>query len=58
MAPIPSKFKVKPVLNDYACRVSFQVLSRAFSAIITYHDEEYKPKGNGICVSLIMLLLL
>lgn len=43
--------KVKKALNDWACKFSFRLLSRVFSAIITYHDEEYKPNGNGICVA-------
>lgn len=42
---------LKKSLNDYACKFSFRLLSRVFSAIITYHDEEYKPSGNGICVA-------
>ncbi|CAL8098838.1 unnamed protein product [Orchesella dallaii] len=49
---IPPKLgKIKKVLNSWACKFSFRLLSRVFSAIITYHDEEYKPNGNGICVA-------
>lgn len=31
--------------------VSFRVCCRAFSAAVTYHDEEYLPKPGGICVA-------
>lgn len=47
----PKLMKIKSTLNDWACKFSFRLLSRVFSAIITYHDEEYKPNGNGICVA-------
>lgn len=43
--------KVKKALNDVACKFCFRLLSRAFSAIVTYHDTEYKANGNGICVA-------
>jgi glycerol-3-phosphate O-acyltransferase 3/4 len=51
VGPIPRTWKFKRVLNDWACRISFRVFSRAFSAIITYHDEQFKPTSNGICVA-------
>jgi glycerol-3-phosphate O-acyltransferase 3/4 len=51
VGPIPNGWRFKRWLNDWCCRVSFQTLSRAFSAIITYHDEQYKPNKNGICVA-------
>ena len=38
-------------LNDHASKFCFRLLSRAFSAIITYHNEEYRPTKNGICVA-------
>ncbi|CAG7833359.1 unnamed protein product [Allacma fusca] len=38
-------------LNDYASKFSFRLLSRAFAAIIHYHDEQYRPTKSGICVA-------
>lgn len=43
--------KFRKRLNDHASKFCFRLLSRAFSAIITYHNEEYRPTKNGICVA-------
>ncbi|KAJ8921918.1 hypothetical protein NQ315_008552 [Exocentrus adspersus] len=44
----PGEFKQK--LNRYVSVMCFGILSRAISAVVTYHNEENKPK-NGICVA-------
>lgn len=31
--------------------VAFRMCCRAFSAVITYHDEQYMPNSSGICVA-------
>lgn len=30
---------------------AFRILSRSVSAVVNYHNEEYQPKGGGICVA-------
>ncbi|XP_039254793.2 glycerol-3-phosphate acyltransferase 3-like [Styela clava] len=35
----------------FANIVAFRICCRAFSAVITYHDEQYMPKSSGICVA-------
>jgi glycerol-3-phosphate O-acyltransferase 3/4 len=42
------EFKQK--LNKYVSVVCFGILSNAISSVITYHNEENKPK-SGICVA-------
>ncbi|EEZ98897.2 glycerol-3-phosphate acyltransferase 4 isoform X2 [Tribolium castaneum] len=40
----------KQKLNKYVSIMCFGILSNAISSVITYHNEENKPK-NGICVA-------
>lgn len=37
----------------YACAslMCFRIMSRSFSAIVTYHNKENRAKGGGICVA-------
>ncbi|XP_050505811.1 glycerol-3-phosphate acyltransferase 4 isoform X2 [Diabrotica virgifera virgifera] len=44
----PGEFKTS--INKYVSIMCFGILSRAISSVITYHNEENKPK-NGICVA-------
>ena len=48
---LPDKWIIKKKLNNHASKFSFRLLSRAFSAIVTYHQIENKPRMNGICVA-------
>lgn len=48
---LPDKWVLKKKLNDHASKFSFRLLSRAFSAIVTYHQTENQPTKNGICVA-------
>lgn len=41
----------KRSLNNWVSKFCFRLLSRAFSAIITYHCVRNKPISNGICVA-------
>jgi glycerol-3-phosphate O-acyltransferase 3/4 len=38
-------------LNHYATRILHRILSRVFSAIITFHNQEFKAKPGTICVA-------
>ena len=40
----------KQKLNKYVSVMCFGILSNAISSVITYHNEENKPK-SGICVA-------
>lgn len=42
---------VKRWLNQYATRILHRILSRVFSAIITFHNPEFKAKPGTICVA-------
>lgn len=44
----PGEFK--SLLNKYVSIMCFGILSRAISSVVTYHNEENKPK-SGICVA-------
>jgi len=48
---LPERLSLKKKLNNRASKFSFRLLSRAFSAIVTYHQKENKPTRNGICVA-------
>lgn len=48
---LPDGWKLKKTMNSYVSKFCFRLLSRAFSAIVTYHCMENKPGGSGICVA-------
>lgn len=31
--------------------ISFRILARCLSSVITYHNKEYRPKNCGVCVA-------
>ncbi len=35
----------------WAARTCFRILSRSFSAVISFHDTQYRPQSDGICVA-------
>lgn len=43
--------KLKQILNRYFSLVCYRILSRSFSAIITYHNRENMARPKGICVA-------
>jgi glycerol-3-phosphate O-acyltransferase 3/4 len=46
--PIPW---LKRWCNKKAMLITFRLLARALSAVITYHNKEYAPRSSGICVA-------
>lgn len=48
LIPIPW---MKRLIYHYISVMSFRILSRSFSAVITYHDSQNKAKPGGICVA-------
>ena len=39
-----------PIYN-WAAKTCFRILSRSFSGVIQFHNKEYRPKSDGICVA-------
>lgn len=38
-------------MNDAASLIAFRIIARSISAVINFHNEEYKPKNCGFCVA-------
>ncbi|XP_036333375.1 glycerol-3-phosphate acyltransferase 3 isoform X1 [Rhagoletis pomonella] len=49
-ALIPFEFLRHPCA-DLAFKITFRVMTRSLSAVITFHNTEFKPKGSGFCVA-------
>lgn len=47
---IPNR-DLRRLVNKYVSIMCFGILSRAISAVITYHNAENQPKEGGICVA-------
>jgi glycerol-3-phosphate O-acyltransferase 3/4 len=43
--------KLRRWLNHNAMMITFRLLARGYSAVITVHNKENIPKRNGICVA-------
>ena len=39
-----------PIYN-WAAKTCFRILSRSFSGVIQFHNREFRPKSDGICVA-------
>ena len=49
---IPNYFaKLKLIVYNWAALTCFRILSRSFSAVIRFHNSEFRPKSDGICVA-------
>jgi glycerol-3-phosphate O-acyltransferase 3/4 len=46
--PDPS---VRKWMYSWAARSAFRILSRSFSAVISFHDTQYRARSDGICVA-------
>lgn len=44
-------WKIRNPLYDWAALTCFRILSRSFSGVIHFHNEQYRPKSDGICVA-------
>lgn len=47
---IPVK-ETRRYLNDLAFKISFRIICRSLSAVVTIHNKEYRPKHCGFCVA-------
>ena len=49
---IPNYFdKLKLIVYDWAALTCFRIISRSFSGVIRFHNSEFRPKSDGICVA-------
>lgn len=46
-----SNEKIRRYANDIMFKVSLRLLIRSLSSVVTFHNTEYRPKGNGFCVA-------
>ena len=52
MSVIPSPLSfIKRHIYNWASLTCFRILSRSFSGVIRFHNQEYRPKSDGICVA-------
>lgn len=42
---------VRQKVNDILFKVIFRLICRSLSAVITFHDTEYRPQRMGFCVA-------
>lgn len=47
---IPNQ-RLRRLVNDTVSLIGFRIVARSLSAVITFHNEEYKPKNCGFCVA-------
>ncbi|XP_058446988.1 glycerol-3-phosphate acyltransferase 3 isoform X1 [Malaya genurostris] len=47
---IPQR-KLRIQANEYVFKHTFRIICRSLSAVIRFHNEEYKPKKCGFCVA-------
>jgi len=43
--------KLRMIMYNWGAKTCFRILSRSFSAVIQFHNQEYRPKPDGICVA-------
>jgi len=52
MSVIPSPLSfIKRHIYNWASLTCFRILSRSFSGVIRFHNQQYRPKSDGICVA-------
>ena len=39
------------IMYNWGAKTCFRILARSFSAVIQFHNQEYRPKPDGICVA-------
>ena len=47
---LPFEFLRRGVYN-FVALTSFRILSRSFSAAVSFHNVQHRPKSDGICVA-------
>lgn len=43
--------KFKRYLNSKAFKMTFRILARSLSVVLTFHNTKYKPNKGGVCVA-------
>lgn len=47
---VPHK-QLRRWMNDTVSLIGFRIIARSLSAVVYFHNEEYKPKSCGFCVA-------
>lgn len=42
---------VRMYVNDKMFKVAFRLMCRSLSAVVTYHNLQYRPRNKGFCVA-------
>lgn len=42
---------VKRWLNDRAFIITFRIMMRSLSAVLRFHNKQYRPSRGGVCVA-------
>lgn len=50
MSCVPHE-RLRRWMNNAVSLIGFRIIARSISAVITIHNEEYKPKNCGFCVA-------
>ncbi|XP_017868618.1 PREDICTED: glycerol-3-phosphate acyltransferase 3 isoform X2 [Drosophila arizonae] len=50
VALVPYRFLRRP-LADLCFKITFRLISSSLSAVITFHNKQYKPTSTGFCVA-------
>jgi glycerol-3-phosphate O-acyltransferase 3/4 len=43
--------RLRRKMNDAASLIGNRIIARSVSAVMTFHNEQYKPKSGGFCVA-------
>lgn len=43
--------KYRRVVNDVLFKMAFRLLCRPLSAVVTFHNTQYRPTSTGFCVA-------
>lgn len=41
----------RKTMNSAVSLIGFRIITRSLSAVIIFHNEQYKPKNRGFCVA-------
>lgn len=47
---IPST-RCRKYVNDFLFRAGFRLLCRPLSTVVTFHNLQYRPRNQGVCVA-------
>lgn len=51
MVGVIPKGRVRKFVNDVLFKAGFRLICRPLSAVVTFHNMQYRPRNKGFCVS-------